>query len=186
MNNRKDKDAFLKSIIGTSPIRNSNTIKRDLKKNLILKNTKQLKKNKTNNQIAEKKPVVLKSGQFKIEKIKINKKLKQGSIKIDKKIDFHGFSLFDAENLFIHTIKDCYNKNMRCLLFVTGKGILKKKDNHQDVERLYYGKIRNNFTLWVNNKDLKSYILGFEQAGLDRGADGAFLVYLRKKKLIFD
>ncbi|MDC0226802.1 Smr/MutS family protein, partial [Alphaproteobacteria bacterium] len=93
-----------------------------------------------------------------------------------------GYSLIEAETIFIEKIKSCYKRDLRCLLFITGKGILKKNQTDADTTRLYYGKIRNNFVLWTNKKSLSQYILGVEQATIEYGADGAFFVYLRKQK----
>ncbi len=119
---------------------------------------------------------------FEIEKNKTNKKLKKGKIPIDKKIDFHGLSLLDAENLFNHTISSCYKKNLRCILFITGKGVLKKTTNDFGSPKLYYGKIRSNCVIWTKKKELSMFILNVEQASIKHGADGAFFVYLRRQK----
>ena len=63
---------------------------------------------------------------------------------------------------------------------------IQQKNNEEQVEtKLYYGKIRNNFLLWTKKQELKSFILNVEQAGIEQGADGAFLIYLRKRKLNF-
>jgi len=116
------------------------------------------------------------------EKNTINKKLKKGKVNINKKIDFHGMTVHDAEDLFKYSIKDCYDKNLRCILFVTGKGVLRKNNEYEEKRRLYYGKIRNSFIEWTQNTSINKYILNVEQAGAKYGGDGAFFVYLRKKK----
>ena len=112
----------------------------------------------------------------------MNKKLKKGKIPIDKKIDFHGMTVFEAERLFSQTVITCYENNFRNLLFVTGKGVLKKHNENLHQVKLYYGKIRGGFFSWVKKNELQKYILTVEQASIEHGADGAFFVYLRKKK----
>ena len=119
---------------------------------------------------------------FNFENTPLNRRLKKGKIPIDKKIDFHGTPLFEAEILFSETIISCYENNFRCLLFITGKGILKKNNEDLGQVKLYYGKIRNGFLSWVKKDELQKYILAVEQANMGHGADGAFFVYLRKKK----
>ena len=96
-------------------------------------------------------------------------------------MDFHGLSVLDAELLFSETVISCYNKNLRCILFITGKGIMKNNKNNNEETKLYYGKIRESFSSWINKENLQKYILSVEQAGIEYGADGAFYVYLRKK-----
>lgn len=178
---KKDEDAFLKSIIGTLPLKETDKLKKKLPtthsreivsvdKNIPIKNfSKKIIEKKTNN------------SNFILEKSAINKKLKKGKIPIDRKIDLHGYSVLEAEDIFLRTISDCYNKRLRCILFITGKGILKKYNPNPEETKLYYGKIRENFFDWVKKPEIQKFILSFEQASIDYGADGAFFVYLRKK-----
>lgn len=178
---KKDEDAFLKSIFGASPIKKKDRLEKKIPtiKNEIFKK-KLIEKTKINIQENEIKKEISKSF-FTLEKGPINKKLKKGKIPIDRKIDFHGLSVLDAEELFLKTIVNCYNQNLRCILFVTGKGVMKKNKTDNDNIKLYYGKIRQNFIIWISKNEVQQYILSVEQAGIEHGADGAFFVYLRKK-----
>ena len=182
---KKENDIFVNLIKGVTPIKKNNKLKRDIPEI----NNNLLFQKRTNNKLSlsEKTniPKFLNISKFEIETNKTNKKLKKGKIPIDKKIDFHGLSLLDAENLFTHTINSCYKKKLRCILFITGKGILKKNTNDWNGPKLYYGKIRSNFLIWTKKKELSKFILNVEQASIKYGADGAFFVYLRKKKLNF-
>ncbi len=181
---KKDKEAFLRSITGTKPIQKKNNIKKNILENENLK-TEQIKTRKIIiKNLVEPKTISTepkKNNKNKIEITKINKKLKKGKIPPDKKIDFHGMSLVGAEELLCNTVINCYNKNKRCILFVTGKGVNKKETDYKNETRLYYGKIRNAFTSWIRKPEIEKYILGVEQASVEYGADGAFFVYLRKK-----
>ena len=178
----KDKDAFLNSIRGTTPIIKTNRAGQNITLESPIQKTKTIIKNYIE---TKKNPIkeTLKHSSFELEKTNINKKLKKGKIPIDKKVDFHGLSVLDAELLFTESVRLCYDKNLRCILFVTGKGILKKPQDTSLNSRLYYGKIRNSFGDWTKKNELQKYILSVEQANIDHGADGAFFVYLRKKKL---
>ena len=113
----------------------------------------------------------------------IKKGIRKGVLKIDKKIDFHGKTVFESEECFSSTIKTCYLNGLRCLLFVTGKGLFKIKNlENERSPKLYYGVIRSAFIEWVKSNKFSKYILSFEQASVEYGGDGAFFVYLRKKK----
>ena len=117
---------FLKKMTGVTPIKKKNKIKKEIKK--IPKNIKLIKKTNPENSLS-KKISEIKKTEYKKEPQKINKKLKRGKVNIDIKVDFHGSSLVEAENIFYQTIVDSYNNNKRCILFVTGKGLgLNKKD----------------------------------------------------------
>jgi len=180
---KNDKDAFLRSIAGAAPIEKKNKLTRPIRENAKTKNIEIKSLNKKQYILEEQPNKKSSKSFFTLEKSQINKKLKRGQISVDKKIDFHGMSLINAEQLFIETIKNCYDKKLRCLLFVTGKGILNKFSDQKHGTRLYYGKIRNGFLDWVKDESLKKYILSVEQAGKVHGADGAFFVYLRKRKI---
>ena len=179
MNNSDD--VFLKQMKGVNPIKKNNRIKKENpktnyksgKKNI----TKQKKIIKPNVSTANKKR------EFFLEKIDLKKGIKKRSFYIDKKIDFHGRSLLESEDLFNDTIIESYNSGQRCLLFVTGKGLYKSKNyEEKDKPKLYHGIIRSSFVEWARSKKFSKYILSFEQASIDHGGDGAFYVYLRKNK----
>ena len=42
--------------------------------------------------------------------------------------------------------------------------------------------IKNSIITWINEDNLKKYILTYQDAGFEHGGDGALFVYLRKKK----
>ena len=178
-----DENAFLKSIKGTTPIKKNNRLEKETPRVKIIK-----KKNPTIEHVKIKKKLYGSKNNaapnisFSLENTSLNKKLKKGKIPIDKKIDFHGMTVFEAERLFTQTVITCYENNFRNLLFVTGKGVLKKHNEDLHQVKLYYGKIRNGFFSWVKKNELQKYILAVEQASIEHGADGAFFVYLRKKK----
>ena len=179
---KKQNDIFINLIKGVTPIKKNNKIERDIP--AINKEISFQKSTENKVSFSEKKKIFTPPNisKFEIETNKTNKKLKKGKIPIDKKIDFHGLSLLDAESLFIYTINSCYKKNLRCILFITGKGVLKKNTNDWGESKLYYGKIRSNFLVWTKKKELSKFILNVEQASIKYGADGAFFVYLRRQK----
>ena len=180
--NNEENDLFLKQMKGVTPIKKNNRTpnKKTINKNKFIK--KKTKLTNANNLEIEKKTDAKRS-HFSLEKSNIRKNIKKNILKIDKKIDFHGKSLLEAEEIFSSSIVECFNKNKRCLLFVTGKGVFKKKDyDYSNKPKLYYGVIRAAFFNWVKSKNYSKHILSFEQASIEHGGDGAFYVYLRKNK----
>ncbi len=175
----KDEDIFLNYVDGIKPIKKNNKI------------TKKIKKTPT--KLIEKKRIEDKKNKIKAHEAKSTyyletniKKLKRGHIAINKKVDFHGLGLLDAEEKFSEIVKNCYNKDQRCILFVTGKGLHNKETNSNNVDTrpiLFYGKIRMGLLEWVKKPELAKYILSIEKAKIEHGGDGAFYVFLRRKKL---
>ena len=175
-------DYFLKQMKGVSPIKKTNKVEKRKPKSKNNKNNKS-NQNRTSRTNPPKPTTAIKKHEYKLENINIKKSIKKRSINIDKKIDFHGKSLLDSEELFSNTIINCYNKGLRCLLFVTGKGLFKTKEAHENEKpKLYHGVIRSALINWVGSKKFSRYILGCEAASVEHGGDGAFYVYLRKKK----
>lgn len=174
-------DVFLKQMKGVSPIKKNNITERDkpkLKKNII---RKKHTTNKTESEIIPTKN--FQKPTFNLEELNIKKNIKKGVFRIEKKIDFHGKTLLESEELFSNTIFNCYDRGFRCLLFVTGKGVFKKIDfDDNNNPKLYHSVIRSNFTKWVKSSKFSKQILSFELSSIEHGGDGAFYVYLRKKK----
>ena len=183
--NNKDEEVFLRYVRDVNPIKKKDRIKKETKKTpKILFN----KKDKAEKAELIKVKNIKKTDhpQFSIEVGKTNKMLRKGQIPFDKKIDFHGKTLLQAEDEFKETIVENYHQNKRCLLFITGKGLHKKQnvvgDSFEGSPKLFYGKIRTAFLQWVKKTELSKYILTTEKANISSGGDGAFYVYLRKKR----
>ncbi len=105
MNN--EDDLFLKQMKGVTPIKKNNKLSGQKKKikNKTIKENKKITKVKT--PVSEPKHN-LKQPKLTLEKTSIGKNIKKRFFKIDKKIDFHGKSLLEAEEIFSSTITECF------------------------------------------------------------------------------
>ena len=152
------------------------------------KNLTGLKKNKPKNKLKKNIPNLetykkkASNSQYELTFGELNKDLKKGKIKINRRLDLHGYSLTEAYEKFKDEVIKSYNENKRCMLIITGKGNhISKQTKEETKPRLYYGKIKNSIISWVNEDSIKNYILTYQDAGLEHGGDGAIFVYLRKK-----
>ena len=129
---------------------------------------------KDNKKVEEKK-----NNYFK-QDIQINKrmkiKLERGMIRPETKLDLHGKTLTEAKKTLSEFIKSCIEKNIRCILVITGK---KKTLNGAK------GLIRENLPLWLKENELFNYILFHCYATKKDGDDGARYILLRKKDKVF-
>ena len=182
MANKDDHNVFIKSLTGVERLKKNNKITKPIPKTRASKTTKIVIKDIQGDKVYEQTKNISTQQKTAIQKSGINKKLKKNKIPINRKIDFHGCSLDVAKKIFLNTINDCFSKNFRCILFVTGKGSIRKEADRPQEAKLYYGKIRNNFLDWVNHNTVQSKILNVQQASTKAGGDGAFYVYLRKNK----
>ena len=153
-------DFFLNKMKGVKPIKKQETVTKK-----INQNKKKFNK-KINTQTNE--PIFLDQKKFNKEISKtdfelsfgdLNKELKRGKVKIDRRLDLHGYSLISAHEKFKEEVRNNYNNNKRCLLVITGKGVHKKLDNKENEPlKLYYGKIKNSIVSWIKDEELKKYI----------------------------
>jgi DNA-nicking Smr family endonuclease len=112
-----------------------------------------------------------------IFKKSIKKNKKQDHI--DFKIDLHGYSLQDSFEKIKEVIENCYQKDLRTILIITGKGLRSKvKENpylSEDLSLLKYAIpnfIKNNFSDIINS---------MEEPDQSLGGTGAFLLRLKKR-----
>ena len=110
---------------------------------------------------------------------KISKQEKKNNNYIDFKIDLHGFTLEEAFKKIHEVVEGCYEKDMRNILVVTGKGLRSKvKENpylSEDLSLLKYAIpnfIKDNFI------DIVSSI---EEPDQSLGGSGALLLRLKKR-----
>jgi len=175
-------DFFLKKMKGVKPIKKNPSNETKIIKNKIIgkKNTDLIEAE--SNKIKPKE-INQKKTQYKISFGEINKDLKKGRIKIDRRLDLHGYTLLDAYEKFKDEVIKLYNKNKRCMLVITGKGVhLKRKESTEENPKLFHGKIKKTIIDWIKEDQFKKYILTYQDAGFDHGGDGALFVYLRRKK----
>ena len=177
-----ENELFLKQMKGVTQIKKNDRVQNTK----IIKKTKLIKNNQkpnTNSNPERNTTTKIQKPSLSLERVNIKKNIKKNILKIDKKIDFHGKSLLEAQEIFSSTIISCFNQHKRCLLFITGKGVFKPKNHDASISpKLYHGVIRASFFDWVSSKKLSKYILSYEQAAIEHGSDGAFYVYLRKNK----
>jgi len=108
-------------------------------------------------------------------------KLKTLTQKIPK-LDLHGCSLDDANNVVKKFITDSFNKNHKKLLIVTGKGLRSKSyDNPYISHNLSV--LRNSIPEYINNEEnLKFIVNKITQADHKDGGEGAINIFLKDNK----
>jgi DNA-nicking Smr family endonuclease len=109
--------------------------------------------------------------------------------KIEKKIDYkiksidlHGNTLEEANNIIQHFINKSYAENVNKLIVVTGKGLHSNNEKNpyvsKDLSILKYSVPE----FIERNTELKKKILEITDAKIEDGGDGAFYIYLKRKK----
>ena len=95
------------------------------------------------------------------------------------KFDLHGYTLLEANQKVRSIINDCYEKNYKEILLITGKGL------HSNTEQDIYvsknlSKLKYSVPEFLNSDiELKKKIIKIDQADIKDGGDGALIIKLR-------
>jgi DNA-nicking Smr family endonuclease len=112
-------------------------------------------------------------------KDKDNKKNKVNKIEL---IDLHGYSLDDANLAIKDFITKSYKSGINKLIVVTGKGLHSDQDKDPYVSKKL-GILKYSVPEYIkNNFELMEVINFMEKAKIEDGGEGAFYIYLKKKK----
>jgi len=112
-------------------------------------------------------------------KDKDNKKNKINKIEL---IDLHGYSLDDANLAIKDFITKSYKSGINKLIVVTGKGLHSDQDKDPYVSKKL-GILKYSVPEYIkNNFELMEVINSMEKAKIEDGGEGAFYIYLKKKK----
>ena len=95
------------------------------------------------------------------------------------KLDLHGFSLKDANNLVKNFIEDAHRKNFKKLLIITGKG-LRSKVYDDPYRSTKMNVLKDSVPQYIKeNTDLSKKIKKIAEANQKDGGEGAFYIYLK-------
>ena len=98
-----------------------------------------------------------------------SKRFKKKYLKPEMILDLHGYNLYSAKLTLQKHIIDCYEKNIRNILVITGKGQNNK------------GVLRQEVPKWLNDKNLDKFLINLNIAPKHFGGDGALLVRIKNK-----
>ncbi len=166
----KDKEQFQKAMTGVKPLRKRKTEKVSLRKKTLKPKKLDLHEriNREDNfydiEITRSPEEILFFARPGIQ-IKTLKKLKQGKLNIQAKLDLHGSTLSEANTALTNFLENCQSKNLRTLLIIHGKGS---------------GKLKNAISDWLEENPST---LTFSSALPKDGGTGALYVLLRKPSL---
>ena len=100
-----------------------------------------------------------------------------------KTFDFHGFSLDEANKKIEKIIKDSYEKKIRKLIIITGKGLHSENEKDPYVSK-DFGILKHSVPEYIyKNKELMKLINEIKEASLEDGGSGAFYIYLKNKSI---
>ncbi len=109
-------------------------------------------------------------------------RVRQGRMKIEGRLDLHGMGRQDAHRRLVSFVLDCYERELRCLLVITGKGVRGRKAAEDDWTAPVPGVLRREVPEWLDEPPLRDIVLSVCPAQRQHGGDGALYVLLRRKR----
>ena len=122
---------------------------------------------------------VLASGDVSSLDGRLAERFRKGKIEATARLDLHGFTVDEAFLKVRDFILSSYGIGARSVIIVTGKGRL-AMDEAGFVHKT--GKLRVELPKWLNHSDIRPCILSFTEAMAKDGGEGAFYIYLKKRK----
>jgi DNA-nicking Smr family endonuclease len=112
---------------------------------------------------------------------KDNKSIKKKNF-VTKSIDLHGYTLEEANKSIQDFINKSYEDNINKLIVVTGKGLHSNNEKNPYVSK-ELSILKYSVPEFIKkNIDLVKKISEIKSANIEDGGDGAFYIYLKRKK----
>ncbi|MEL6640224.1 MAG: Smr/MutS family protein [Pseudomonadota bacterium] len=106
-------------------------------------------------------------------------KMTRGKLKPEGRLDLHGMTLAEAHPELVAFILGAQAVGKRLVLVITGKG--KNKDEGYAIP-VRHGVLRHQVPQWLALPPLKQAILQVTPAHIRHGGEGAYYVYLRRRR----
>lgn len=110
----------------------------------------------------------------------LRRKISRGQDSVDAVLDLHGMRQHEAHERLRRFLHQSQFNQARVVLVVTGKG----SSPHKSLDGESHGKgvLRRLVPDWLRMPDLRSVVLGFEEAAPHQGGSGALYVRLRRRR----
>jgi DNA-nicking Smr family endonuclease len=108
---------------------------------------------------------------------RLKRELARGRAPIDAALDLHGLTQAEAHQALRGFLRHSQTRGARLVIIVTGKGGAIDELSGWPNER---GVLKRLTPQWLREPDLRSVVLGFEEAGRAHGGSGALYVRLRR------
>lgn len=112
---------------------------------------------------------------------KARRRLSRGA-EVDARLDLHGMTQQAAHRRLRQFLKEAQAQGLTVVLVITGKGERADGLGHHHLAEGTRGVLRRAVPLWLAEPDLRTVVLGFEEAGRRHGGEGALYVRIRRHR----
>lgn len=100
---------------------------------------------------------------------RLKQKIARGSQPIDARLDLHGHTQAEAHDALLRFLRRTQSRGGRLALVITGKGA-----------RGEGGVLKRAVPMWLALPEFRALVIGFDQAAISHGGDGALYVRVRR------
>lgn len=104
---------------------------------------------------------------------KTKSRIARGTHRIDARLDLHGYTQSEAHDALIRFLRRARDNGASVALVITGKGA------RGDGER---GVLKRQVPMWLSLPEFRELVVGFDDAHIGHGGEGALYVRVRKKR----
>jgi DNA-nicking Smr family endonuclease len=101
--------------------------------------------------------------------------LSRGRKEIDARLDLHGMTLTRAHRALSGFLQRAHRDGMTFVLVITGKGKIGAESER--------GVLRRQVPQWLGLPEFRALVVGFEEAHIGHGGEGALYVRIRRSKI---
>jgi DNA-nicking Smr family endonuclease len=104
---------------------------------------------------------------------KAKQRIARGRQELDGRLDLHGMTQAEAHDALFSYLRARQARGCKLILVITGKGVRGGEGR---------GVLKRMVPLWLGMPEFRELIIGFENAGIAHGGEGALYVTLRKMR----
>jgi len=101
--------------------------------------------------------------------------LSRGKKEIDARLDLHGMTQTRAHGALRNFLHRCHEDGCSFVLIITGKGRTVGPDSERGI-------LRRQVPEWLGLPEFRSFVVGYEEAGIGHGGGGALYVRVRRAR----
>ncbi len=100
--------------------------------------------------------------------------LSRGRKEIDARLDLHGMTQIRAHRVLFSFLQRAHSEGLTFVLVITGKGKIGAESER--------GVLRRQVPQWLSLPEFRSLVVGFEEAHIGHGGEGALYVRVRRSR----
>ena len=104
------------------------------------------------------------------------KRLARGTLPIEARLDLHGCTQHEAHAALLQFLRRAQGQGAAYVLVITGKG----RAGHDGFREI--GVLKRQVPLWLAMPEFRGFVVGFEDAHVGHGGEGALYVRLRRAR----